>query len=47
LAFSWPFSTTAQSPLYSQPIAAKGTISLRVFNQSGRGGRTVKIRNEG
>jgi hexosaminidase len=38
---------TAQSQLYTQPIAAKGTISLRVFNQTGRGGRTVQIQNPG
>jgi hexosaminidase len=35
----------AQSKLYTRPIADKGTIALRVFNQAGRGGRTVKISN--
>jgi hexosaminidase len=37
----------AQSPLYTRPITEKGTISLRVFNQTGRGGRTLKIQNPG
>jgi hexosaminidase len=36
---------TAQSPVYSQPIPAKGTIALRVFNQAGRGGRTIRIQS--
>jgi hexosaminidase len=34
---------TAQSPAYTQPLAATGTIALRVFNQAGRGGRTITI----
>ncbi|MGV3504053.1 MAG: family 20 glycosylhydrolase [Adhaeribacter sp.] len=36
---------TVNSLVYSGPISEKGTIALRVFNQAGRGGRTVKIAN--
>ncbi|MGV3640808.1 MAG: family 20 glycosylhydrolase, partial [Adhaeribacter sp.] len=36
---------TAKSPVYSGPIAQKGTIALRVFNLAGRGGRTIRIPN--
>lgn len=32
---------TAKSPLYTDPIPATGLVAFRVFNASGRGGRTV------
>jgi hexosaminidase len=34
---------TAQSPVYTQPIAATGKIKLKVFNPAGRAGQTVTI----
>ena len=34
---------TATSQTYTEPIAATGTVKLRVFNAAGRGGRTVTI----
>ncbi len=33
----------AKSPAWSGPLDAKGTFRLRVFDQSGRGGRTVTV----
>lgn len=33
----------AKSPVYSAPVAQKGTIRFRVFDQQGRGGRTVTV----
>lgn len=35
----------ANSKIYTVPIATKGTIKLKVFNASGKGGRTVEIVN--
>jgi hexosaminidase len=37
----------ASSPLYAGPISAKGRIRLRVFNNMGRGGRSVEVYNSG
>lgn len=34
---------SAKSPAWSGPIDAKGTIRFRVFDQAGRGGRTVTV----
>ncbi|WP_020603096.1 family 20 glycosylhydrolase [Spirosoma spitsbergense] len=34
---------TASSPMYTEPIAATGTIKLKVFNKTGRSGQTVTI----
>lgn len=36
---------TTKSQVYKEPIAAKGTVKLRVFNTTGRGGRTVTVEN--
>jgi hexosaminidase len=36
---------TASSKEYTGPITEKGTIKLRVFNNNGRGGRTVAVEN--
>ncbi len=35
----------AKSAVYSAPIAQKGTIRFRVFDQQGRGGRTVTVQH--
>lgn len=35
-----------KSPLYTQPISAKGTIKLRAFDSKGRGGRTIQVENK-
>ncbi|GAA4427179.1 family 20 glycosylhydrolase [Pontibacter saemangeumensis] len=37
---------TAQSKVYSGPITAKGTVKLRVFDPTGRGGRGVTVENK-
>lgn len=34
---------SAKSPIYSGPLDAKGILRFRVFDQSGRGGRTVTV----
>ena len=34
---------TTTSPIYTEPIAATGTIKLKVFNKAGRSGQTVTI----
>ncbi|WP_341842933.1 family 20 glycosylhydrolase [Chitinophaga caseinilytica] len=34
---------SAKSPAWSGPIDAKGTLRFRVFDQTGRGGRTVTV----
>jgi hexosaminidase len=36
---------TAQSPEYTQPIAANGTVKLKAFNPAGRGSNTVTLEN--
>ena len=36
---------TPASPVYTEPIAATGTIKLKVFNTQNRAGRTVTITN--
>ncbi len=38
---------TAQSPVYTAPIAATETAKLKVFNAAGRAGQTVTITNQG
>lgn len=35
----------AKSAVYSAPVAEKGTIRFRVFDQQGRGGRTVMVQH--
>ncbi|MCO4292771.1 carbohydate-binding domain-containing protein [Solitalea sp. MAHUQ-68] len=37
---------TSSSKLYTEPVATKGTIKLRVFDARGRGGRTVEVQNK-
>ena len=37
---------TAQSRIYSGPIAEKGQILIRCFNALGRGGRTITVENK-
>lgn len=37
---------SAASPQYVAPVSAKGRIRLRAFDVTGRGGRTVEVRNE-
>lgn len=34
---------TAKSPVYTAPVAAKGTVKLKVFDSAGRSGRTVTV----
>lgn len=34
---------TAKSPVYSAPVAVKGTVKLKVFDSAGRGSRTVIV----
>jgi hexosaminidase len=34
-----------KSPVYIAPIAAKGTIKLKAFNQKGRAGKTSVVTN--
>ncbi|MDB5021448.1 MAG: beta-N-acetylhexosaminidase [Pedobacter sp.] len=36
---------TKSSPVYKQPIPAKGTVKLAAFNQKGRGGATITLKN--
>ena len=36
---------TASSPIYTEPIAAMGTIKLKVFNKAGRSGQTITVVN--
>jgi hexosaminidase len=36
---------TATSNIYKEPISAQGTIKLRAFDDRGRGGRSVGVRN--
>jgi len=36
---------TVNSAVYSAPVSSKGTITLKVFSDNGRSGRSVKIRN--
>ncbi len=35
---------TAKSPVYTEPVAAKGAVKLKVFDSAGRGGRTITVR---
>lgn len=35
----------AKSAVYSAPVAEKGTVRFRVFDQQGRGGRTVTVQH--
>lgn len=36
---------TIDSKIYTEPILAEGTVKLKVFNETGRGGKTVAIHN--
>ena len=37
---------TVNSKIYEGPLADKGTIRLKVFNNKGRSGRTISVENK-